>query len=278
MEDGAGKGYAPIHASRLLGELGAAGAIEPLLRQMVDTTWDEILHDTIIQVMPKFGAAVVEPALRLLGETDDPEVRHSVRAVLSDVGVRDDRILETLVAELEAEPDLGAMHLASYGDPSVLPLLHAAFDRHPVVRGEVFANQALIELEAAIEDLGGELTPAQKDKVERGIKARRAERSESEVEVEADLDEGMPILAGEKLGRNEPCWCGAAARSTRSATSSPPTRNGAPTPSRGPTSSRRHWISKVERGVPCRYVARGRCERVGKNFQDSATPAGREAI
>jgi hypothetical protein len=41
MEDGPGKGYAPIHAARLLGERGATEAIEPLLKRMVDTTWDE---------------------------------------------------------------------------------------------------------------------------------------------------------------------------------------------------------------------------------------------
>ena len=93
------------------------------------------------------------------------------------------------------------MHLASYGDTSALPLLHAAFDRHPIVRGEVFANQALIELKAAIENLGGELTPAQKDKVERGISARRATNSEPDFESADEVDEGMPVRAGEKLGR-----------------------------------------------------------------------------
>jgi hypothetical protein len=124
------------------------------------------------------------------------------------VGVRDDRIREALVAELEVEPDLGAMHLASYGDASVVPLLHAAFDRHPIERGEAFANQALIELEAAIEDLGGELTPAQKDKVERAINFRRAAPSDPSFGAEDDLEEGMPVRAAEKLGRNGPCWCG----------------------------------------------------------------------
>jgi hypothetical protein len=68
MEDGPGKGYAPIHAARLLGELGATEAIEPLLKRMVDTTWDEILHDAIIQSLPKIGTTVVEPALRLLAD------------------------------------------------------------------------------------------------------------------------------------------------------------------------------------------------------------------
>jgi hypothetical protein len=60
MEDGPGQGYAPIHAARLLGELGATEAIEPLLKRMVDTTWDEILHGAIIESLPKIGAAIVD--------------------------------------------------------------------------------------------------------------------------------------------------------------------------------------------------------------------------
>jgi hypothetical protein len=207
-EDGPGQGYAPIHAARLLGDLAATEAIEPLLGRLADTTWDEILHDTIIQALPRIGAAVVEPALRLLAETEDPDVRHSVRAVLSEVGVRDDRIRDALVAELEVEPDLGAMHLASYGDASALPLLHEAFGRHVIVRGQVFGNQALIEIEAAIEELGGALTPAEKDKLERAMKARGSSSSQPDLDMETGSIDGMPVHAAEKVGRNEPCWCG----------------------------------------------------------------------
>jgi hypothetical protein len=207
-ENGPGQGYAPIHAARLLGDLAATEAIEPLLGRLADTTWGEILHDTIIQALPRIGATVVEPALRLLAETDDPDVRHSVRAVLSEVGVRDDRIRDALVAELELEPDLGAMHLSSYGDASVLPLLHDAFSRYVIVRGEMFGNQALIEIEAAIEELGGTLTPAEKDKLERAMKARASARTEPDVDIEDAPVDGTPVHAAEKVGRNEPCWCG----------------------------------------------------------------------
>ena len=161
MEDGPGGGWAPIHAARLLGDLRAPEAIEPLLEQMAATTWDDIIHDATIQALPKIGAPVVEPALRLLAETDDADVRHSVRAVLSEVGVQDDRIRDALVAEFEEAPELAAVHLASYGDATTLPLLHAALDRHEIEHGGIFANQALVEIEAAIEELGGQLTPAQ---------------------------------------------------------------------------------------------------------------------
>jgi hypothetical protein len=92
------------------------------------------------------------------------------------------------------------MHLASYSDASVLPLLHAAFDRHPIVRGEVFANQALIELEAAIEDLGGELTPAQKDKV--GVALEREEELVGQVQCPIeDAFETKPSTSRERHHR-----------------------------------------------------------------------------
>jgi hypothetical protein len=103
------------------------------------------------------------------------------------------------------------MHLASYGDASVLPLLHEAFDRHPIEQGGLFVNQALIELEASIEDLGGQLTPAQEDKLARAMDARRRAPPEPQLENEDGddfFDNGLPVRAEKKLGRNEPCWCG----------------------------------------------------------------------
>jgi hypothetical protein len=210
-DGGPGRGWAPIHAARLLGDLAAAEAIEPLLKLMAETTWEEILHDAIIQALPKVGAAVVEPALRLYGDTKDPEVRDSVRAVLCEVGIRDDRILDIVVAGLEEEPGLGAMNLASYGEASALPRLHEAFDRIPNEAEGPFADQSLIELQDSIERLGGELTVAQRSKLERAMEARRRATTE-EGTLEDDNDERMPVRVEKKLGRNDPCWCGSGSK------------------------------------------------------------------
>jgi len=210
-DGGPGRGWAPIHAARLLGDLGAAEAMELLLKLMAETTWEEILHDATIQALPKIGAAVVEPALRLYGESKDPEVRDSVRAVLCEVGIRDDRIRVILVMGLEEDPELGAMNLASYGDESALPLLQEAFDRIPIEAGGAFANQNLIELQASIEELGGELTVAQRGKLERAMEVRRQATTEGPLEDD-DPDERMPVRVDEKLGRNDPCWCGSGSK------------------------------------------------------------------
>ena len=51
------------------------------------------------------------------------------------------------------------------------------------------------------------MTPAEKDKLERAMKARRPS-SEPELDMELGPVDGMPVHPAEKVGRNEPCWCG----------------------------------------------------------------------
>jgi hypothetical protein len=150
-----GGGCAPAHAARLLGELRAADAVEPMLRMLARTDWADILHDQIIQSLPEIGAAVVEPALRAYADYDTDNFRHDVCAVLAEAGVRDDRIFEILVDQLLADPSR-AGNLAIYGDERAVPHLLEALDRYEVVESESpLANHALIELRAAIEELGG---------------------------------------------------------------------------------------------------------------------------
>jgi hypothetical protein len=116
------------------------------------------------------------------------------------------------------------MHLASYSDASVLPLLHAAFDRHPIVRGEVFANQALIELEAAIEDLGGELTPAQKDKV--GVALEREEELVGQVQCPIET----PSRRSRRRAASAIIDCHARARASKADSTAPAIAATTPTP------------------------------------------------
>jgi hypothetical protein len=209
LEDGPGLGYAPAHAAELLGELSATDAVEPMLKRLIATTWDEILHNAVVVSLPKIGEAVVEPALALLAQTTDPDVRWSIKDILSEVGVRDERIRDLLLADIEDEPERAAMNLASYGDVSVLPQLRQAFDRHIIKEEGLFANQELIELKGAIEGLGGELTADQAAKFERGMGARARDRLDWDRDDPArGADDGMPVRAEAKLGRNEPCWCG----------------------------------------------------------------------
>lgn len=154
--------------------------------------------------LPELGAAVVEPALRAYAEATEEEFRLSLAAVLSRVGVHDERIFTLLVERLEGD-STEAHHLVDYGDRRALACLHDALDRCMVATaGGPFANQDLIELRAAIEDLGGVLTAAQRAKlrpVEVQALAMRAA-------LFGQLQRRPGAARAPTRGRNQPCWCG----------------------------------------------------------------------
>lgn len=201
-------GYAPSHAASLLGDLRAAAAIDPMLDLLQDTEWDDLLHDAIVQALPKIGAPIVEPALRAYAACDDFDFRLSLADALARCGTRDDRILARLLELLEIEPDGAAMHLADYGDPRAIEHMSRSFDAYvPVPTVGPLGNQDLIELRCAIEQLGGSLTPAQVDKYDQAtepLERWRRQRAAS-----------TPPQRAERPGRNDPCWCGSAKKYKR---------------------------------------------------------------
>lgn len=201
-ENAPGQGYAPIHAAHLLGKLGAAAAAEPMIERLRETGFDDILHNALLFALPRLGAAVIEPALRAHAETDDPDFRISLAGVLAECGVRDDRIYELLLRMLPNEPEQAAGCLWRYGDRRALEHLTRAFDNFRIERGDsALANQTLIELREAIEELGGALTPAQDAKYTAAMEPRDRYR----VRMESYR---QPASRSPRPGRNEPCWCG----------------------------------------------------------------------
>ena len=203
-ETGPGEGWAPIHAVDLLGELRAVAAIEPMLRLLAGTDFMEIVHDRILVRMADIGAPVVEPALHAYANSADEDFRLSLAAVLARTGVRDERILALLVERLDADAT-EANHLVEYGDRRALTHLHRALDRCEVSTSpSAIANQELIELREAIEELGGVLTAGQlatMRRVDAQVEAVRAA-------VLRGLQQHATVALPAKRGRNQPCWCG----------------------------------------------------------------------
>jgi len=131
------------------------------------------------------------------------------------------QIFEILISQLRVEPSR-AGNLAEYGDPRAVPHLLEALDQYEIVESESpLANHALIELRAAIEDLGGTLTAAQQLKCRRGREPAevfqrkmdallRAQRRDV-VPIESDRVAALaPVRRRARPGRNESCWCGSA--------------------------------------------------------------------
>jgi hypothetical protein len=212
LSESTGDGWAPAHAARLLGELKAEQAVEPMLRTLAGTDPLDVLHDQVLQALPNIGAPALEPALLAYKEAN-PELQTSIASVLSRIRVRDERIFEILVAQLRREPGY-AGNMADYGDPRAAPYLREALDKYEPVQGDnPFANHALIELREAIERLGGTLSAEQQLKCRRGLQQAEGSRRDMLRFFEAKRRDApsMPVTPARTRdlpGRNDPCWCG----------------------------------------------------------------------
>jgi hypothetical protein len=196
-EDSPGGGWPPIHAVGLLADLKATEAIEPMLRLLCETGWDEIIHDRIIQRLGELGPSVVEPALALIERGASEDVHHSICCVLAEVGVRDPRIFEQLCALFDREEVSGAICLSGYGDPAALPILEGAIEDFEPDFESVHGLMDLTELIDSYERVGGVLS----EDLQQHVAATRAD-------FEAYRARFMPRRAEPKPGRNDPCPCG----------------------------------------------------------------------
>lgn len=79
--------------------------------------------DELVESLASLGSAAVDPLLDLLNELSDPG---DVPFLLSELGVRDPRILEALIDRLAVDPFDAALCLEIYGDPAAIPALQVA--------------------------------------------------------------------------------------------------------------------------------------------------------
>lgn len=114
------------------------------------------------------------------------------------------------------------MHLGHYRDPRALPALLAAYDTLPLdEKVSLMGNQALVELKASIEDLGGTLTAEQEAKYAAAVAPQEAFRRRMDEAWAPSLAEAapprtapsegsnrLPVRVPPRPGRNEPCPCG----------------------------------------------------------------------
>jgi hypothetical protein len=202
-----GEGYAPIHAADLLTEFGGEQAMRSMARVLARVEPGDILYDTLLSGLTELGPAVAPALLEVLEAMEDSDARIGLLSALSRCGAKDERIFQHLLTLLETEPVHAAMDLASYGDPRAIDPLKRTFDvvaqTLPAEEG-IFAGHDLVELEAAIADLGGTLEAHQQAALERATAAGRAFAEA----FNRLLATQSPARRTPRPGRNEPCWCG----------------------------------------------------------------------
>lgn len=170
-----GQGYGPVHAVSVLVEAGVTDAIPVCLQCLATTEPYEELPIAIAKELPLLGGAVVEPCLEALGLSEytkelcatlnfDDGLVSRVCEVLALCGVRDERIFALLTAEFAFDP-VRAWNLATHGDVAAVSVLTETLDRWDARTANFQTMGAPVEIEAAIRELGGTLTPEQQEKV-----------------------------------------------------------------------------------------------------------------
>jgi hypothetical protein len=200
-ENAPGKAWPLIHAVALLIDLKAEVAIEPLLQILRTSIYNGSVYNEISIRLPDLGAAVVEPALRLAHDQDiDNAFFEALCCVLSDAGVRDERIFECLCRQFENSQLLGAGAFANYGDERALPLLRQAIEDFEPIWDSEFGMLELREFLDAYEHIAGTVPD---DLLERASSLQ----DEWETQLTDNLSPKQPAVS-DKIGRNELCPCG----------------------------------------------------------------------
>jgi hypothetical protein len=150
--------WARFHAVDLLTELREPMVIEAMLRIVAATSSDESIHDKIVERLPDFGVAALEPTLAALARTSkDTETAESLCCILSALGVRDERILRALLDLMTIHPRAGAIYLGDYGDPAACPaVLDVIMASEPDAEDSI-ARLEFLDLLDVYAALGGEL-------------------------------------------------------------------------------------------------------------------------
>ena len=149
--------WARFHAIDLLTELGSAEALDPMLKLLVRTRPEQAIHDKLVERLPEFGDAALEPTLAALAQTGKgTDAVESLCCILAVLGVRDARILQALLDLLAERPRAGAVYLAEYGDPAACPALLSVLAAWEPI-GDSPEQIAWLDVLDAYTSLGGEL-------------------------------------------------------------------------------------------------------------------------
>lgn len=158
-EDDDADGWASIHAVDLLVELKAEAAVGPMLHVLAETDWDYITHDRIVLRLHELGAPVLEPALSMLAEAPPDDVAESLCAIVSQLGIRDERVFHHLVARFPENAVMASGRLADYGDQRGVPLIEREILDFVVDGAESYDLLWLRDLTEAYERLAGPSPP-----------------------------------------------------------------------------------------------------------------------
>lgn len=216
--------WAPFLAWRVLGQLRAEAAIQPLLGLLREEDVDDWAADDLPTVFGMIGAPAIGPVAAFAREPSCPEIPASIAtAMLAKIAAYHPDRRDECVAHLTRllVPEFGANdHAATWAASSLLDL--KAVEAIGAIRA-AFARDAIdISIFGDLEDaeialgLRAERTTPVPD-YQSKLRALLSGRSVSPVqdrdgwldgEEESDWTPTETVRLGPKIGRNEPCPCG----------------------------------------------------------------------
>ena len=223
--------WAPVHAWRALGQMGAADAVTPLLSlfQRIDKCDDDWAQSDIPKALAQIGMAALEPAANYLADvTHDEWARIAAADTLGQIGRAKPDLRAECVTKLAAQlkkyseqsESLNAFLVSPLWDlraVEVMPLIELAYAANCVdesVLGDVEDVQIHFGLKTKRErpPQRNHLTRFHGNLNELEEQRRVLERENTELrQIVDDLVFGPmpePCIAPVKIGRNEPCPCG----------------------------------------------------------------------
>jgi HEAT repeat protein len=244
--EGPGKGWVPIHAVHLLGELQAEEAVDDLVEVLAESKYDEIIRQTTVEALAQIGPAALPAALDFSRWSRRTGLQGEVAGLIGMIGRGDERAYPALRAFYEQTDWDGARTLAVdalalLGDQRAIPLLRSALDERGLQPSDV-ASLAMalgelgvnIEQEPALEQAMRRVSLYSPEQLEPQL----MEDDEGQVHrIRQDAqgrplcpDCGMPLVeedgklvhapqtpvhAKKKVRCNDPCPCGSGKKYTR---------------------------------------------------------------
>ncbi|WP_434384624.1 SEC-C domain-containing protein [Melittangium boletus] len=199
LAEGDEDAIATYQAARLLSHLSLPRSVGPMARRLMHTEIGSLLHDALVDILSSWGTAVAPAVLEVLDTAPDEDARLGLLQVLAECGARDERILAALLADLASDDVIPAItNLVRYGDPAARAPLSRMLDDYTLSDEveDLFAQQEVRELASGLLSLGGTLSDAQREKVERAWRLGEPLRAR------------LRRKTGDRPERNAPCWCG----------------------------------------------------------------------
>lgn len=204
LETSPSAGYAPLHAVEILTEMQCPQAIEPILDALKELDSLELLFDQIMRHFPKFGLVALEPCLDFLSRETNEDVIESVVSLLSELGVKDERIFNHILDgyHTSSDPVMSFLAMSYYKDPRFLPILRNEMEEFDIEHeSPLLPPTTLIEAADAYKRIAGFLPQDLQDLLDDTLNFHRLIQRNH-------LQKFHGISKKQKIGRNDFCNCG----------------------------------------------------------------------